>query len=86
MSQWASLVPPVAEVMQQLGRRMDQRFSVGFREVFAKARAALAKGAASAELEALWSTVLDAASVAVAEPMRGTRVNRYQLFLQEDSW
>jgi hypothetical protein len=76
--------PPVAEVMQQLGRRMDQRFSVSFREVFAKARAALAKGVASAELEALWSTVLDAASVAVAEPARGTRFNRYQLFLQED--
>jgi hypothetical protein len=73
--------PTVPEAFQAIGRARE-RFSSDFREVFDRARAALATRKDGPELDALWSAVLEAAGLAPS-PRDTTRV-RYQLLLQED--
>src|SRR5262249_43725265 len=75
--------PTIAEAIQLISREL-YRFSPGFQETFWSARTAFAAGTNAPELEALWSAVLEAASVAVAPTVPGRARVRYQLILRED--
>lgn len=75
--------PTVPEVFVAIDRERN-RFSSDFREVFVRARRALETGCDAAELEALWSAVVEAAGFASAGATERRSRLRYQLFLQED--
>lgn len=76
-------VPTVPEALQLLGRQI-RHFSRPFREAFARARTGYAQGTHSAELEALWSAVLDATLLTGPSQPHDDERARFQLFLQED--
>lgn len=75
--------PTVHEALQLIGRQVSA-FSAGFREVFARARRAYVGGRDAPELEALWSAVLEASSLANPVPSNRPARPRYQLFLEMD--
>lgn len=78
----AGTAPTVPEAFQAIARTRD-RFSIDFRHVFDRAHTALATGRTIPELQALWSAIIEAASLASWPDSREARV-RYQLVAQED--
>ena len=80
----ASTIGPnltVPEAFQAVGRARG--FSAEFCEVFGRARTALANGDDTPELQALWSAILEAATL-TSKPSRLPERGRLQLLAQED--
>lgn len=78
----AGPAPTVPEAFQAIARTRE-RFSTDFRHVFYCARTALASGRDVPELLALWSAIIEAASLATWPDSRSARI-RYQLLAQEN--
>lgn len=74
-------IPTVPETFEAIGGSRGA-FSADFRNVFVRARKALARGDDSPELEALWSAVLE--TLALGARTARQRGGQYQLFGQED--
>jgi hypothetical protein len=75
--------PTVHEVLQLIDHNI-RKFSSAFGEVYTRARRAYISGKDAPELQALWSAVLEIASVTISPRSERTRRIKYQLFVQED--